>query len=236
VASREPCWYQEGLGGIHLLLDFGLSGKRALVAGGGRGIGRASALALAEAGARVACVDVDDGRTRAVAAEISAAGGDAFAVVADLRRRDEAERAIATTADAFGGLDVLVDVIGEARWGRLLEQSDEDWEASFDAVLRHAVFLSRAAARRMIDQGTGGAIVSIASVSGLFAAPLHGPYGAAKAALIAFTRTLAVELGAERIRVNTVAPGAVLTPRVIDATTPERREVTASGAASLQDG
>ncbi|MGH7819426.1 MAG: SDR family NAD(P)-dependent oxidoreductase, partial [Candidatus Binatia bacterium] len=87
------------------MLDFGLRGKRALVAGAGRGIGRASALGLAEAGARVACVDADAGRADAVADEISAAGEDAFAFVADLRRREEAERAVAGAADAFGGLD-----------------------------------------------------------------------------------------------------------------------------------
>jgi len=104
-------------------------------------------------------------------------------------------------------------VIGEARWGRALELTDADWDDSFDLVLRHVFYLAQASGRRMVTQGSGGAIVSIASVSGLFAAPLHAAYGAAKAGSFALTRTLAVGLAAARIRVNTVAPGAILTPR-----------------------
>jgi len=148
-------------------------------------------------------------------------------VTADIRERAGVQAAVEATVAALGGVDVAVDIVGEARWGRVLELSDDDWDASFALVLRHVFHLAQLAGRRMVAQGTGGALVSIASVSGLSSAPLHGAYGAAKAGLVALTKTLAVELAASRIRVNSVAPGAVLTPRLLAITTPERREASA---------
>ena len=215
------------------MVELGLTAKRTLVVGAGRGIGRACVLGLCEAGARVACFDVDAERGRTVAAEARAAGGEALSIHGDARRRKDVEDAVSGTVEAFGGIDVAIDVIGEARWGRALELTDADWEDSFDLVLRHVFYLAQASGRRMVTQGSGGAIVSIASVSGLFAAPLHAAYGAAKAGLIALTRTLAVELAAARIRVNTVAPGAILTPRLLEMSTSESR---AESAASIPLG
>ena len=221
------------MGNVAFMLELGLTAKRALVAGAGRGIGRACALGLCAAGARVACFDIDRERGPAVAAEARAAGGEALPLHGDARRRKDVEDAVDRTVEAFGGIDVAIDVIGEARWGRALELTDDDWQDSFDLVLRHVFYLAQASGRQMVTQGSGGAIVSIASVSGLFAAPLHAAYGAAKAGLIALTRTLAIELAPARIRVNTVAPGAILTPRLLDMTTPERR---AESAASIPLG
>ena len=210
------------------MLDLGLAGKRALVAGAGQGIGRACALALHEAGARVACVDNDADRAAAVAAEVNG-----LPLVVDARRRDDVERAVATTVAELGGLDVGVDIIGEARWGRMLDVTDEDWDASFDLVLRHVFLLAQAAGRVMVDGGAGGAFVAVASVSGLTGAPNHGPYGAAKAGLMALVKTLALELAADGVRVNAVAPGAVLTPRVLERTSQER---LAAGAKAIPLG
>jgi NAD(P)-dependent dehydrogenase (short-subunit alcohol dehydrogenase family) len=215
------------------MLELGLTGKRALVLGAGRGIGRTCVLGLCSAGARVACFDSDPERGRAVAEEARAAGAETLSLHGDARRRRDVEEAVGATVDGLGGIDVAIDVIGEARWGRALELTDADWGDSFDLVLRHVFYLAQASGRQMVTQGSGGAIVSIASVSGLFAAPLHAAYGAAKAGLIALTRTLAIELAAARIRVNTVAPGAILTPRLLDMTTPERR---AESAASIPLG
>lgn len=205
------------------MLELELDGRAALLAGAGAGIGRACGRALVEAGARVACADVDASAAEQLAAELVAEGGDAFAIEADLRNRAEVERAVATTAERFDGVDVLVDVIGEARWNRVLELTDADWDESFDLVLRHAFLLAQLAGRRMRDQGRGGAIVMVSSVSGLHAAPLHAAYGAAKAGMIALVQTLAVELAAFGIRVNAVAPGSVRTPRVLAMLTPERQ-------------
>jgi 3-oxoacyl-[acyl-carrier protein] reductase len=183
---------------------------------------------LVEAGAAVACFDADAERGEAVAAEARAAGGHAIAIAGDARRRDQVAAAVAASTEAFGKLDVAVDVIGEARWGRALDLTDADWNESFDLVLRQVFHVAQSVGRHMVAAGRGGAIVSIASVSGLFAAPFHGAYGAAKAGLIALTKTLAVELASERVRVNTVAPGAVLTPRLLAMTTPERRTESAA--------
>ena len=205
------------------MLELGLSGKRALVAGAGQGIGRAVTLGLAEAGARVACLEVDDDRRVEIVAEVEAAGGEAVGLGGDITRRDDVEAALASMVDAFGGVDVVVDIVGVARWNPALQLTDDDWDASFDLVLRHVFFLAQAAGRRMVDQATGGSMVAVASVSGLFAAPSHAAYGAAKAGLVSLVKTLAVELAPEGIRVNAVAPGAVKTPRVLAATTEERR-------------
>jgi NAD(P)-dependent dehydrogenase (short-subunit alcohol dehydrogenase family) len=197
-------------------VDLGLSGKRALVAGAGQGIGRATVLALHAAGARVACLDNDEARAAAVAEEVSG-----LALVADARRRDEVERVVVDAVAGLGGLDVCVDIIGEARWARMLDATDDDWDASFDIVLRHVFYLGQAAGRVMAEQGSGS-FVAIASVSGLRSAPGHGPYGAAKAALMALVRTFAVELAGSGVRFNAVAPGAVLTPRVLARVSAER--------------
>jgi 3-oxoacyl-[acyl-carrier protein] reductase len=209
------------------MIDHGLEGKSVLIAGAGRGIGAACARLFAASGARLACLEVDAGRRDAVVEELRRAGAEATPIAGDVRQRSEVEQAVARTADAFGAVDVCVDVIGEARWGRVLDLSDQDWDDSFTLVLRHVFYLARAAGRQMVAQGSGGAIVSIASVSGLSSAPMHGAYGAAKAGLIALTKTLAVELAAAQIRVNSVAPGAVRTPRLLEITTEERRAESA---------
>jgi NAD(P)-dependent dehydrogenase (short-subunit alcohol dehydrogenase family) len=196
------------------LLELGLEGKRALVAGSGPGLGRSCALGLAEAGVAVACTDIDGERAAGVAQEIESRNGRGRAIRADLRRSVDAERAVKETIDEFGGLDVVVDVIGEIRWGHLVDLTDDDWTYSLDSVLRHAFNIGRAAARHLLAQGTGGSIVSISSVSGLASAPFHAPYGAGKAGLMSLTRSLAIELAPAGVRVNNVAPGAISTPRV----------------------
>ena len=196
------------------MLELGLEGRRALVAGAGHrpprpGMGRASALMLAEGGARVACLDLDVGRATAVADEIRAGGGEAIVVTADLTERADATRAVAEVVEQFGGLDIVVDIIGEARWGSVLEFTDEDWEWSLGTNLRQAFLLLQAAAKQMVSQGTGGAMAVVSSVDSLFAATNHVGYGAAKAGLVNLVKTFAEELGQYQIRVNAVLPGAV---------------------------
>jgi NAD(P)-dependent dehydrogenase (short-subunit alcohol dehydrogenase family) len=196
------------------VLDLGLSEKVALVGGSGPGLGRSCALGLAEAGASVACADLDPGRARAVSEEVGSLGVRSVAIGADLRRSSDAERAVDEAVAALGRVDVVVDVIGEIRWGRVSDLTDEDWDYSIDSVVRQFFNLARASARHLVAQGRGGSIVSVSSVSGLASAPFHSPYGAAKAGVMSLVRSLAVELAPHGVRVNDVAPGAIATPRV----------------------
>lgn len=210
------------------MLDFGLSEKHAFVAGTGSGIGSACVRALAAAGARVSCFDLDADTARTAAA-LTTTG---FACSGDARELDEVRAAVDAAAGAHGPVDVIVDVIGEARYGHTVDLDDQTWDESFDLVLRHFFNLARATGAGMAARGSG-AIVAIASVSGLRSAPRHGAYGAAKAGLMALVRTLAVELAASGVRVNAVAPGAVLTPRVAALLDEARR---AESAASIPIG
>ena len=210
------------------MLDLGLRGKHAFVAGVGAGIGSACVRAFSEAGASVSCFDVDADVARAAAA--LADRGVAF--TGDARRLVEVQAAFDAAVDAHGPVDVAVDVIGESRWGYTVDLDDQAWDESFDLVLRHFFNLARVAGKHMAAGGPGS-IVAIASVSGLRSAPQHGPYGAAKAGLMALVRTLAMELGGNGVRVNAVAPGAVLTPRVAEIMDEARR---AESAASIPLG
>ncbi len=184
-----------------------LDGRRFVVLGAGQGIGRQAAHALAAVGAAVACVDVETDRALDVASEI---GG--VALVGDMTDRGDAARVLDEAAARLGGLDGVVDIIGMARYATLLDVSDEEWAWHFDVVLRHAYLAVQLGGRALADHG--GVMVFVASVSGLTSAPLHGAYGAAKAALLSLVRTAAVELGPSGVRVNAVAPGVVMTPRV----------------------
>jgi NAD(P)-dependent dehydrogenase (short-subunit alcohol dehydrogenase family) len=196
------------------MIDLGLSRKRAVVSGAGfiashAGHGRSSALALARAGATVACIDVDKGRALGIAAEIAAVGGRAHPVVADMTERDQVERAMGLAVETMGGLDVCVDVIGKAAFDRVEDISDAAWHWTMKNNLTHVLYLFQAAARQMIRQGTCGALVAITSVDGIGASGYHAAYGAAKAGVISLTRTFADELGRYGIRANAVAPGNV---------------------------
>ena len=196
------------------MIDLGLTGKGALVSGAGyiperAGHGRATALRLAEAGATVACVDIDRGRADGIVSEIEAQGGRAFAVVADMTSRSEAERAVDEAASGLGSIDVCVDIIGGAKWDRAETFSLEDWDWTILNNLTQVFYLFQFVGQRMIEQGTGGSMVALSSVDGIAAAAMHAPYGAAKAGVMSLAKTFAHELGRHGIRVNTVAPGNV---------------------------
>jgi NAD(P)-dependent dehydrogenase (short-subunit alcohol dehydrogenase family) len=191
-----------------------MSGRAALVVGGGQGIGRAAALALARAGARVAVLDSEADRAKAVAEEVRALGAASDAVVADVTRAEEAARGVAGASLAVGPLDAVVNVVGSASWGSLLELDDPTWERDFAVNLRQHWHVGRSAARAWIESRRPGALAVVASVSGLFSAADHGAYGAAKAGLLALVRTAAEEWWPHGIRVNAVVPGLVRTPRI----------------------
>ncbi len=196
------------------MIDLGLDGKRAIVSGAGyipgrAGHGRATALNLANAGAAVACIDWDEGRGLETVKEIEAIGGKAFFVLADMTDPAQVQRAVDEAVASLGGLDVCVDIIGKATWDRVENTSLEDWEFSILHNVTQVFLLFQAASRHMISQGTGGALVALASVDGTIAAQYHAPYGAAKAGVISLAQTFAHELGRYGIRANAVAPGNV---------------------------
>jgi NAD(P)-dependent dehydrogenase (short-subunit alcohol dehydrogenase family) len=194
---------------------FGLDGKRAFVAGGGQGIGRSCALLLARAGCDVAVLDSVPERAEAVAKEVEAAGRRGVAVVGSATDLADAARVVGEAAEQLGGLDVCANIIGLASWKSFLELDQETWDTDLLGNLTHHFYIAQPAARIMVEQGTGGAIAMVGSVSGLFAAPNHGAYGAAKSGIYGLVKTLAQELAPHKIRVNVVAPGSVRTPRII---------------------
>ena len=196
------------------MIDLELGGRRAVVSGAGylpqrAGHGRSAATKLAEAGAAVACIDIDAGRAEGIVAEITSAGGTAFPVIADMTERAQVRRALDEASAQLGGIDVCVDIIGGSRWDTVEDFTDEAWQWTMQNNLTQVFYLFQEVGRRMIAQGTGGSIVAIASVDGIAAAGYHVAYGAAKAGVISLTKTFADEFGRYGIRVNAVAPGNV---------------------------
>jgi 3-oxoacyl-[acyl-carrier protein] reductase len=183
--------------------------------GAGQGIGREVSLLLAGCGARLALVDLEAERVASVADEVRERGTSAEALTADVTREEQVEATVEAAVKALGGIDVLVNIIGMAAWGPLLETDVETWDHEHSLNLRQHFLVSRAVARHMVERGQGGSIAVVASVSGRFSAPNHGAYGAAKAGLMALIQTMSQEWEPYRIRVNAVAPGAVQTPRIM---------------------
>jgi len=190
---------------------FKLVGKKALVVGGGLGIGRASAELLGGAGADVAIIDVERDRADGVAAAIAAGGVAGFGLVADVLDKERGPAAVDDAANRLGGLDIMVTVVGRSTYAPLIEMTDEHFELDLNRNMGYVRRLCRAFAQRLAADGHGGAIVNIASVSGLRGAPGNAGYGAAKAALISLTRSMAVEWAPLGIRVNCIAPGSIAT-------------------------
>jgi NAD(P)-dependent dehydrogenase (short-subunit alcohol dehydrogenase family) len=196
------------------MIDLGLNGKGAIVSGAGwikerAGHGRMCSLTLAEAGARLACIDMDEGRAHAIVGEVIAAGGEALPVVADMTDPVQVQRAIDEAAAGLGSVDVCVDIIGGARWDRVEDVSLRDWDWTIANNLNHVFYLFQVVGRKMIEQGRGGSLIALASVDGINAAAMHAAYGAAKAGVISLAKTFAQELGRYGIRANAVAPGNV---------------------------
>ena len=190
----------------------GLAGKTALVTGAGRGIGRATAVRLARDGARIA---INFKGNTAAAEEtkraVEATGATAALIQGDVSVDAEADRVV-KDALAFGDgkLDILVNNAGITRDNLLLRMSAEDWDAVLDLNLRGAFLVTKAALRPMMKQ-RGGRIVNVSSISGVIGNAGQANYSAAKAGLIAFTKTVAREMAARNITANAVAPGFVPT-------------------------
>lgn len=192
-----------------------LKDRVALVAGGAGGIGEAVTRILAAAGATVAVADFDAGRAKEVSASITAAGGSAAPVQTDLRDEESTVAAVAQAAEAHGGIDILANIAGgmhaHAPWAPVRDWTTEHWDAIVALNLRYVFWTCRAVIPLMEARG-GGTIVNVGSVAALSAAPGQSAYGAAKAAVLQLTKTLAVECGPAGIRANAVSPGITLTP------------------------
>ncbi|TMF40216.1 MAG: glucose 1-dehydrogenase [Chloroflexi bacterium] len=195
---------------------FSFEGKKALVTGGGRGIGRAIALAFASKGADIALAARSRYELDNVAAEIRALGRKAFVHALDLANTEQAANMVDTAAGELGSLDVLVNNAGgitdiPGSIGPLAEATIDAFDAMYALNVRTPLFAAVAACRVISRQGKGGAILNIVSIDALFPAPTEGIYGSAKAAVVNLTKVLAYEAGKDRIRVNAIAPGVIET-------------------------
>jgi D-sorbitol dehydrogenase (acceptor) len=183
-----------------------LAGKTALITGAARGIGRAFAEAYVREGARVAVADIDTARAEATAGGIGAA---AIAVEMDVTRQDSIEAAVAATADALGGIDILINNAALFTAAPIAEIDRADYDRVFAVNVAGTLFTLQAVARHMIDRGTGGAIINMASQAGRRGEPLAAVYCATKAAVISLTQSAGLGLIGHGINVNAIAPGVV---------------------------
>jgi NAD(P)-dependent dehydrogenase (short-subunit alcohol dehydrogenase family) len=191
---------------VEHLLDF--TGRVALVTGAGSGLGGAIALRFAEAGARVAAhYRASRGGAEALAERIGR--GRAIAIGGDLTKEPDARAVVARTVDAFGRLDVLVNNAGAYPMAAVLDMTVAQWDEVIAANLTSVFLATQSAARQMVAQGGGGAIVNVTSIEADNPAPAHSHYDAAKAGAAMHTRAAAQELGPYGIRVNAVAPGLI---------------------------
>jgi NAD(P)-dependent dehydrogenase (short-subunit alcohol dehydrogenase family) len=193
---------------------FGLDGKKALIVGGGRGMGEASAKMLAQAGCDVAVLDNEAERASLVADAVVAFGRKGVPIVADILDEASVRKAVADAEQALDGLDILVTIVGQALFKPLLDISLDEWDHDQSRNLRYFFVTARAVASSMVARDTPGSMICVGSVDGMVGAPGHGAYGAAKAGLMHLVKTMAAEWGRNGIRVNAVAPGSITTPRL----------------------
>jgi NAD(P)-dependent dehydrogenase (short-subunit alcohol dehydrogenase family) len=189
-----------------------LKKKKALVTGGASGIGLASVVRLAEAGAAVTIVDLDLQKGQAAAQRLNEAGYTVLFTGCDVSLEEEVIKTVKTAVEQMGGLDILVNNAGIFPTASLLAVTATDLDKIMSVNLKGMVFFSREVVRQMINQKNGGNIVNVTSVDALH--PIRknmSVYDASKGAVLAFTRSMAKELAAENIRVNAVAPGGILT-------------------------
>ena len=193
-----------------------LQGKTAIVTGASRGIGKATALALAEVGAKVV---VNYARSSSAAEEvvktIVAAGGDAIALQADVSQPEEVNSLIKETLAKYGSIDVLVNNAGITQDNLMMRMKLEQWQAVIDLNLTGVFLCTKAVTKTMLKQRSGR-IINIASVAGQMGNPGQANYSAAKAGVIGFTKTVAKELASRGVTANAVAPGFIETDMTHD--------------------
>jgi len=191
----------------------GLENRTVVVVGAGAGgIGEAVVTLLGRLGCSVVAVDHDEARLRGTLAASAAGPMPCRGIVADALDAERIREVVAAAADSGPPLYGLVDVVGglaPSQWGRVLDTAPRSFDEVIELNLNSTLYSSQAVAAALVDSGAPGSIVHIGSISGMDAAPFNASYGAAKAAVMSLTRTMAVELGSYGIRVNAVAPGTV---------------------------
>lgn len=215
--------------------EFDISGQRILLVGASRGIGKGVARVLAEAGAQLAIASLNLSSAEKAAAAIRADGGQARAYAADATQVGDMERLAAEVLGHWGGIDTLVNCVGDsigkpvvARPGRQEQgMSEADWHAIVDINLTQAFAGCRAFAPQFLKQGRGS-IINISGVAALRPAAERAAYGAAKAALTAFTRATALEWAPWNVRVNAIAPGLFPDPEQLEPAALKQREAAAA--------
>jgi NAD(P)-dependent dehydrogenase (short-subunit alcohol dehydrogenase family) len=188
-----------------------LAGKAALVTGAGSGIGRATAELFAAEGAAVAVLDLRKDAADETVAKIAAADGRALALAANVSIADEVRAAVDEAVREFGRLDVLYNNAGVDSAGSVADAAEDNWDRAFDVNAKGTFLCSRAAVPHLTAAG-GGAIINQGSVAALVGVPNFAAYCAAKGAVVALTRSMAIDLAARHIRVNVICPGTVYTP------------------------
>lgn len=188
-----------------------LQGRVAIVTGAGKGIGRASALALAQAGAKVAVVDLDEMAGQAVCDEIRSSGSEALFLKVDVSHSAEVQSMIDQVVSTFGGINILHNNAGIQTYGTVESTTEEDWDLVINVNLKSVFLCSKYAIPHMRRAG-GGSIIITSSVQGLASQPNVAGYAASKGALLALTRNMAVDFAKDNIRVNAILPGSIDTP------------------------
>ncbi len=190
---------------------FSLKGRTALVTGAGRGIGKALALGLAEAGANVACLARTAPEIEATAAAIREMGRQAMAVTADVTRKDQVKQAVAQVLDGFGKIDILINNAGMNIRTPALDVKEGDWDKILDTNLKGPFLVAQTVGQHMCERGYGR-IINISSVGGAVALRTGVAYGSSKAGLFHMTRILALEWARHGVTVNAVGPWYFRTP------------------------
>jgi NAD(P)-dependent dehydrogenase (short-subunit alcohol dehydrogenase family) len=188
-----------------------LSGRVAVITGAGSGIGRAAADLFAREGAEVALVDLNAQAAKDATEQITAAGGRALAVGADVADAAQVDLAFRQISGEFGRVDVLYNNAGVNSAGSVVDASDEDWDRCFAVNAKGTFLCSRAAGRLMVAAGSGS-IINQGSVAALVGIANFASYCASKGAVVALTRSMSVDLAPRNVRVNAICPGTVYTP------------------------